>query len=94
LNSRPWAILLLLMIVSVLLLPVFEVEGNRDGGVFYGDRIFGVMVTGLRTSSWVPVLLALGFATGFMHYLHDRNIYRMSNPEVRAAASGLLNPRR
>src|SRR5262249_21600498 len=36
------------------------------------------------------VLLALGFATGFIHYLLDRSVYRMSDPQVRAAASGLI----
>jgi hypothetical protein len=44
----------------------------------------------LRTSSWVPALVALGFASGFIHYLLDRSVYRFSNAEVRAAASGLL----
>ena len=75
---------------SILLLPVFEVEANRTGGTYYGDWIFGAFVTGLRTSSWVPALVALGFATGFIHYLLDRSVYRMSNPEVRTAAHGLL----
>ena len=93
LNVRPWALSLFLMASSVLLLPLFEVEGNRDGGTYYGDRIFGAFVTGLRTSSWVPALLALGFATGFVHYLLDRSVYRLSNPQVRSAARGLLAPR-
>ena len=69
LNTRPWAVLLVLAVSSVLLLPFFEVEANRQGGTFYGDRIFGAIATGLRTSSWVPALLAAGFATGFVHYL-------------------------
>ena len=90
LNTRPWAVLLLLMVSSVLLLPLFEVEGNRQEGTYYGDRIFGAVVTGLRTSSWVPALLALGFATGFVHYLLDRSVYRLSDPQVRSAARGLL----
>ncbi|HEY2680809.1 MAG TPA: energy transducer TonB, partial [Candidatus Udaeobacter sp.] len=30
------------------------------------------------------------FATGFIHYLLDRSVYRMSDPRVRAAASGLI----
>jgi hypothetical protein len=90
LNTRPWAILVLLGLVSVVLMPLFEVEANRQDGTFYGDRIFGAVAEGLRTSSWVPALLALGFATGFIHYLLDRGIYRMSDPEVRAAAQGLL----
>jgi hypothetical protein len=90
LNIRPWAIVLFLAVLSVVLLPFFEVEANREDGAFYGDRIFGAIATGLRTSSWAPVLVALGFATGFIHYLLDRSVYRMSDPQVRAAARGLL----
>jgi len=89
-NVRPWAILILLMTLSVVLLPLFEVEANRQDGTYYGDRIFGAIATQLRTSSWVPLLLALGLATGFIHYLLDRSVYRFSNRQVRAAASNLL----
>jgi hypothetical protein len=89
-NARPWAILVVLAAVSVLLLPFFEVEANRQGGTYYGDWIFGAFTTGLRTSSWVPALIAVGFATGFVHYLLDRSVYRMSDPRVRSAARGLL----
>jgi len=92
LNTRPWAIVFLLMVSSVLLLPLFEIEANRDGGTYYGDRIFGAVATGLRTSSWVPALVALGFSTAFIHYLLDRGVYRLSNPQVRSAARGLLAP--
>ena len=90
-NTRPWALLLLLIVVSILLVPVFEVEAVRNPGeTFYGERLFGAVATALRTSSWVPALLALGFATGFVHYLLDRSVYRLSDPRVRAAARGLL----
>jgi hypothetical protein len=91
LNVRPWVVVLVLVLSSVALLPLFEVEGNRLDGTYYGDRIFGAFATGLRTSSWVPFLLALGFATGFVHYLLDRSVFRLSDPQVRAAARGLLN---
>ena len=90
LNVRPLAIVLLLMVLSLVLLPIFEVEANGQTGTYYGDRIFGAFATQLRTSTWVPALLALGFATGFIHYLLDRSVYRMSDPQVRAAASGLV----
>jgi hypothetical protein len=91
LNVRPSALVLVLVAASILLLPVFEVEANSDGGdMFYGDRIFGAIAAGLRTSSWVPALVALGFASGFIHYFLDRGVFRFSNPDVRAAASGLL----
>src|SRR6201981_899036 len=90
LNVRPWAVMLFLILLSIALLPIFEVEANRDPGTYYGDRIFGALATQLRTSSWVPALLALGFATGFIHYLLDRSVYRMSDPQVRAAPGGLM----
>jgi TonB family protein len=90
LNVRPWAVMLFLILLSILLLPIFEVEANRETGTYYGDRIFGAFATQLRTSTWVPALIALGFATGFIHYLLDRSVYRMSDPQVRAAASGLV----
>jgi hypothetical protein len=93
LNSRPWAVLLLLVASSVLLMPLFEVEANRQGGVYYGDRIFGAAAAALRESSWAPVLVALGFATGFVHYVLDRGVYRLSDAAVRSAARGLLSPR-
>jgi hypothetical protein len=91
LNIRPWAVLLILIVLSVVLLPFFEVEANRQSGTYYGDRIFGAIATGLRESSWMPALVALGFATGFIHYLLDRSVYRMSDPEIRSAASALLH---
>jgi hypothetical protein len=90
LNIRPWAVVLFLMLLSVVLLPLFEVEANRETGTYYGDWIFGAIATQLRTSSWVAALVALGFATGFIHYLLDRSVYRMSDPQVRAAARGLV----
>ena len=92
LNTRPWAVVLLLMASSVLLLPLFEVEANWGGGTYYGDRIFGAFAMGLRDSFWVPALVALGFATAFLHYLLDRGVYRLSDPQVRSAARGLLAP--
>ena len=65
LNIRPWAILLFLTALSIFLLPLFEVEANRETGTYYGDRIFGALATQLR----------------------------MPEPEVRAAAAGLLKQR-
>lgn len=93
LNIRPWAILLFLAALSIVFLPLFEVEANREVGVYYSDRIFGALGSQLRTSAWVPALLALGFASGFIHYLLDRSVFRMSDPQIRAAAAGLLRPR-
>ena len=44
----------------------------------------------LTQADLVPWLVALGFTTGFVHYLLDRAVYRLSDPAVREAARGLL----
>ena len=93
LSSRPWAVLLLLTGASVLLMPLFELEANRQGGVYYADRIFGAAAAALRESAWAPGLVAFGFATGFVHYVLDRGVYRLSDASVRSAARGLFAPR-
>ncbi len=88
-NRRGWAVLLVLAVVSALLLPAMEVEAVSDEYA-YADRLFGETARWLRTSPYVPALLALGFATGFVHYLLDRAAFRFSSPDVRQAARGLL----
>jgi hypothetical protein len=88
-NRRGWAVLLVLAVVSALLLPVMEVEAVSDEYV-YADRIYGAAAWWLRSSPFVPALLALGFAAGFIHYLLDRAAFRFSSPDVRQAARGLL----
>ena len=88
-NRRGWAVLLMLAVVSALLLPLLEVEAVADEYV-YADRIFGDAAWWLRSSPLVPALLALGFATSFIHYLLDRAAFRFSSPDVRQAARGLL----
>jgi hypothetical protein len=81
--------LLVLAVVSALLLPLLEVEAVTDEHV-YADRIIGAAAWWLRSSPLVPALLALGFATSFIHYLLDRAAFRFSSPDVRQAARGLL----
>jgi hypothetical protein len=88
-NRRGWTVLLVLAVASALLLPVLEVEAVPDKEA-YADRIFGDAAIWLRSSPLVPALLALGFATGFIHYLLDRAVFRFSSADVRNAARGLL----
>lgn len=90
-NRRGWAVLLVLAVASTLLLPLLEVEAVSDEYV-YADRIFGAAAWWLRSSPFVPALLALGFASGFIHYVLDRAAFRFSSPEVRQAGRGLLLP--
>jgi TonB family protein len=60
------------------------------GSVQNGFWIFGALAMQPRTSSWLPALTGLRFATGFTQYLLDRSVHRISDPRVRAAASGLV----
>lgn len=91
-NRRPWALLVVLGLLSVLLMPVMEVESAAGDGVAYGERVFGAFAVALRESDWLPALLAIGFASGFLHYWLDRAVYRLSDAGVRTAARGLLAP--
>jgi hypothetical protein len=91
-NRRGWSVLLVLAVLSVLLLPLLEVEAVGDEYVI-ADRLFGEAALWLRSSPFAPALLALGFATAFIHYLLDRAAFRFSSPEVRQAARGLLAAR-
>ena len=88
-NRRAWAVLLVLAVLSALLMPLMEVEAVTDEYA-YADRIFGEAARWLRSSPFVPALLALGFASSFIHYLLDRAAFRFSSPDVRRAARGLL----
>ncbi|MBA2961922.1 hypothetical protein GON04_20575 [Ramlibacter sp. MAH-25] len=88
-NRHGWSVLLVLAALSALLLPLLEVEAVGDDYVV-ADRLFGEAALWLRASPLVPALLALGFATSFIHYVLDRAAFRFSSPEVRQAARGLL----
>ncbi len=94
-SARIGTSLVLLMLASAILLPLFEVEANwqMPDAIWYGDRLFGALAASLRNSTLIPALIALGFATGFTHYLLDRAVYRFSDPKVRAAAAALVSPR-
>ena len=91
-NRRGWAVILMLAVLSALLLPFMEVQAVSDEYA-YADRLYGAAALWLRSSPFVPALLALGFASGFIHYVLDRAAFRFSSPDVRQAARGLLQPR-
>ena len=81
--------ILVLAVLSALLLPFMEVQAVSDEYA-YADRLYGAAALWLRSSPFVPALLALGFASGFIHYVLDRAAFRFASPEVRQAARGLL----
>jgi len=85
---RTWHAVLLIM-VSAVLLPVMEVEALHEAGPGYAERLVPVVANWLANAAWVPVLVAFGFATAFLHYALDRAVFRLSDAEVRKAAGGL-----
>lgn len=91
-NRHAWAIVLLLVALSVVLTPWMEVEALVEGDTFYGLRVFPFLAGTLARPDVVPWLVALGFVTGFVHYALDRAVYRLSDPAVRKAARGLIDP--
>ena len=74
-------------------IPFMEVEAVSDESEMYASRLFPALVEHLLAPAVVPVLVALGLVTAFVHYTLDRAVYRMSDPEVRRAAHGLLSDR-
>lgn len=90
-SVRPWLMILVLVAVSVVLLPVMEVEAVEEGGVRYGERLFPFLENAFTDQGVISVLVAVGFITAFLHYTLDRAVFRFSHPEVRKAARGLLD---
>ena len=93
-NRRRWSVLLVLVLISIALMPVMEVEAVDDEASRYGPLVLPFLTDLLAAPGLVPTLTALGFASGFIHYAMDRSVFRFSNPEVRHAARGLLSPGR
>lgn len=89
-SRSPWRLSLLLIAVSAILLPVMEVEALDEGEPGFADALVPSIADALSNSTWVPVLIALGFVTAFLHYTLDRAVFRLSDPDVRRAARGLF----
>jgi hypothetical protein len=91
-NRRPVAVVVFLGVLSALLMPAMEVEAVAADEPSYSARLVPALVEWLTQPELIPFLVALGFATAFVHYLLDRALYRFSDPAVRSAARGLVDP--
>ena len=69
-----------------------EVEAVATDEPSYSARLVPALAEWLTQPELIPFLVALGFATAFVHYLLDRAVYRFSDPAVRSAARGLVDP--
>jgi hypothetical protein len=83
--------LLAVALVGLVVTPLFEVEvagGPDDRPMVHA---LGPTIEAAMTGPvWLPWLLALGLATGLLHYLLDRAVWRLSDPLVRQATAPLL----
>ena len=91
-NRYFWSAVVLLAIVSVLGMPFLEVEAGAASEQ-YGPLVFPRLSALLNTQPWLQICIALGFVTGFVHYLIDRAVFRFSNEETRACSLPLLMAR-
>jgi hypothetical protein len=85
-----------LVALSALLLPIMEIEALDQGEPGFAEKVMPTVADALSNSAWVQALVAIGFATAFLHYALDRAVFRLSDPEVRQSARGLFQvpPRR
>ena len=88
-NKNQWIVLLVLCSISVILTPFFEIEA-ASSGIRYSEFLFPSFMDWLGNSSWVPILVGIGLASGFLHYYMDRAVYRFSDYETRMRANKLL----
>ena len=87
--QNQWIVLFSLCSISVILTPFFEIEAVSSGGR-YSELIFPSLIFWLENSSWVTILVGVGLATGFLHYLMDRAVYRLSDAETRKSFNNLM----
>lgn len=86
---NPWIVLLFLCAFSVILTPFFEIEA-ASAGTRYSELLYPSLMDWLENSSWITFLVAIGIVSGFLHYLMDRAVYRLSDTETRFSAKKLL----
>ena len=87
--QNQWIVLLFLCSISVILTPFFEIEAVSSGAR-YSEILFPSFIYWLENSSWAPILVGVGLASGFLHYFMDRAVYRLSDAETRMSAKNLL----
>ena len=44
----------------------------------------------IQRQSWLPLVMVIGFSSGFIHYLMDLAVYRFSDPQTRCVLTKLL----
>ncbi len=87
--SKSFIVLLSMCSFSVIMTPFFEIEAVTND-ISYTEKIFPNLIEWLRESDLVIFIMALGIATGFLHYWMDRSVYRISDQETGKVAKRLI----
>ena len=85
-----WRVLILLCVLSIVMTPFMEVEALSVESS-YSAQWWPEWWNWMQGQSWLPILLVIGFSSGFIHYLMDRAVFRFSNPQTRSVLTKLLD---
>ena len=76
-------VLILLCLVSLLMTPMMEIEALSADSA-YSAQWWPEWWEWIQRQSWLPLVMVIGFSSGFIHYLMDRAVYRFSDPQTRS----------
>ena len=82
-------VLILLCLVSLLMTPMMEIEALSADSA-YSAKWWPGWWEWIQRQSWLPLVMVIGFSSGFIHYLMDRAVYRFSDPQTRSVLTKLL----
>ena len=82
-------VLILLCLVSLLMTPMMEIEALSADSA-YSAQWWPEWWEWIQRQSWLPLVMVIGFSSGFIHYLMDRAVYRFSDPQTRSVLTKLL----
>ena len=82
-------VLILLCFVSLLMTPMMEIEALSADSA-YSAQWWPGWWEWIQRQSWLPLVMVIGFSSGFIHYLMDRAVYRFSDPQTRSVLTKLL----
>ena len=82
-------VLILLCLVSLLMTPMMEIEALSADSA-YSAQWWPEWWEWIQRQSWLPLVMVIGFSSGFIHYLMDRAVYRFSDPQTHSVLTKLL----
>ena len=81
-NQSSWRIVGLWALLTILAVPFLDID-SVDVSNGLGAEWIPSWQALLMESNWLTLFLGLAFASGFVHYLLDRAVYRFSDPILR-----------